>query len=50
MQTKNFLLNLRNKEGLDSMKKNIQTHEADYKLTQKFLEYANCADASSACL
>ena len=28
------------------MKKNIKTHEADYKLTQKFLDYANCADAS----
>ena len=24
--------------------KNIKTHEADYKLTQKFLDYANCAD------
>ena len=30
------------------MKKNIKTHEADYKLTQKFLDYANCADASYA--
>ena len=28
------------------MNKNIQTHNADYKLTQKFLDYANCADAS----
>ena len=26
--------------------KDIRTHEADYKLTQKFLDYANCADAS----
>ena len=32
------------------MKKNIQTHNADYKLTQKFLDYANCADASYALL
>ena len=32
------------------MNKNIQTHNADYKLTQKFLEYANCADASYALL
>ncbi|TLD79878.1 Mbeg1-like protein [Helicobacter trogontum] len=30
------------------MKKNIKTHEADIKLTQKFLDYANCADASYA--
>lgn len=30
------------------MKKNIKTHEADYKLTQKFLDYANRADASYA--
>ena len=32
------------------MAKNIQTHNADYKLTQKFLDYANCADASYALL
>ena len=32
------------------MSKNIRTHEADYKLTQKFLDYANCADASYAFL
>ena len=32
------------------MSKNIQTHNADYKLTQKFLDYANCADASYALL
>ncbi|TLD79876.1 hypothetical protein [Helicobacter trogontum] len=32
------------------MAKNIQTHNADYKLTQKFLDYANCADASYAFL
>ena len=32
------------------MAKNIQTHNADYKLTQKFLDYANCADASYAML
>ncbi|WP_034346839.1 hypothetical protein [Helicobacter trogontum] len=32
------------------MSKNIRTHEADYKLTQKFLDYANCADASYASL
>lgn len=31
-------------------KENIQTHNADYKLTQKFLDYANCADASYALL
>ncbi|TLD91984.1 hypothetical protein LS80_011105 [Helicobacter trogontum] len=31
-------------------KENIQTHNADYKLTQKFLDYANCADASYAFL
>lgn len=30
------------------MKKNIKTHEADITLTQKFLDYANCADASYA--
>ena len=30
--------------------KNIKTHEADYKLTQKFLDYANCADTSYALL
>ena len=30
--------------------KDIRTHEADYKLTQKFLDYANCADASYAFL
>ncbi|TLE07199.1 Mbeg1-like protein [Helicobacter bilis] len=32
------------------MSKNIQTHNADYKLTQKFLDYANVADASYALL
>ncbi|WP_394966793.1 hypothetical protein [uncultured Helicobacter sp.] len=31
-------------------KENIQTHNADYKLTQKFLDYANCAYASYASL
>lgn len=30
--------------------KDIRTHEADYKLTQKFLDYANCVDASCALL
>ncbi|GAB0173921.1 hypothetical protein NHP164001_19430 [Helicobacter trogontum] len=30
--------------------KDIRTHEADYKLTQKFLNHANCADASYALL
>ena len=30
--------------------KDIRTHEADYKLTQKFLDYANVADASYALL
>ena len=32
------------------MPKDIRTHEADYKLTQKFLDYANIADASYALL
>ena len=30
--------------------KNIKTHEADINLIKKFLDYANCADASYASL
>lgn len=36
--------------GSVKMSKNIKTHEADLKLVQKFLDYANCADASYAML
>ena len=32
------------------MSKNIQTHNADINLIKKFLDYANCADASYASL
>ena len=32
------------------MNKNIKTHEADINLVEKFLDYANCADASYAML
>lgn len=32
------------------MNKNIQTQNADINLIQKFLDYANCADASYAIL
>lgn len=32
------------------MNKNIRTHEADINLVKKFLDYAECADASYALL
>ena len=43
-------MNLKNKEKVDSMKKNIQTHNAKIDLVKKFLDYANIADASYAML